>query len=1756
MFQSRFLLWILTALLFSISLVGWAQKNTGAEKNKVVVLSTDPDGLFQANKALQEIPSFRGYKIIWISLNQKIDANRRQNWEESGIQFLDQKNGREYLIAIPENWTAQHISNLQIPSFESRQHAEKLSTYLFSKINGYSENQLITIGILPFKAFKNANWSTLWNPEWGILKELWKGNVPRLLVSTTISKFNQLLEQPWIRSVDLENEEFIPLNQVASANGRIRFMSGNSGVYSTGLDGSGVSVAVGDGGLVDVHADLESRQVNFSGSRLPNFGNHQDHVSGTLAGGGSLQSDKMGMAPKARIINLQTSAAIANGVWLAQKENIHITNNSFGQTLQCDRAGLYNATSAFMDEQSNQVPTILHVVAAGNQGGSSCNDFPTGFQTIAEGYPVAKNALTVGSVLAKDEFAWFSSMGPIQDGRIKPEIVSDGNDIQSTVPQDQYAAKGGTSMATPVVSGLLALLTQRYKELHGGQQPEAALLKGIVCNAADDVGRPNVDFSTGFGRINGRKARKVIENQSFFERNLQSGEISSIPLVAPAQAQSVKVMLSWTDPAAALSSTKMLVNDLDISVKNAAGQTFFPWILMPTPSGVYQNAIRGIDTLNNIEQVTMPVFGGESIQVEIKAGTLASSQKCWVVVVWELPEIILTSPVRGEEVRANQNFTFRWDITALQINTLELEASSDSVQWNTWQTIAQPQILAGDFVLPNTSFQIIWYRLKAQTDVGLLYSNPVVCRVGKTPVLSFNPCANALKMNWTSQPDADFYKILILNFQKGEWETHSTSFSPETIIGGLENGKRYAFTVQPVFGGKPGLISPAKVISVNGTGTCPWNDIALKPNTSGIFFRQFTSVAPPDGNQMVRVKLANVGAIQISNQAILVKCRLPDGQILQKDLTATLSSGDSLEVVFNQGLTLENPGEYPILCWIANNPDNNRWNDTIKWTIRVVENPPRALPQNVNFENGIPESVGNTESGLLAGEFVDFISTNGGRMRTNMTGLPGAWGTGSLILDKAKVDGKTAEASAIMTLNLRDNILVDALYLHFQMIPFGQPGPGNGLWIRGNDQKTWKQVLDFSTENLQVGQINYFESINLSSHLDSNELGTSFQIKFTFSGQRPADILSPQGYAIDQILLLNPTRDVVVKQILSPASRCGGSENEKVKIRLWNESPAAAQSVQVGYSLHGIFYQKTINQIHGLDSLDVEFEENIPQQITGNLDLKVWAKAPNDNNFLNDTLQSDGIYWAPVIQKLPYYQGFEEASGGWRSYGKNSSWEWGKPSRQMAVLDTAANGEKVWATNLKGNYNPDEHSFLQSPCFNVSNLQGNLQCSFFGRFDTEPNYDFIWLEFSEDGKSWKKIGRVGKGTNGYNHASESWCGKRSRWQTISFPLHLDSVQNKNSLQFRFVFSSDLSNQGEGITLDDIHIEPSIEIGRNIKSSGEKITVNLLENNWKRLGIGNGRLAEIQSGETIPAFDCWENEGRSRAFGYTPYLDRNFVLHGSDSSAESATIRLFFTEEEALRIEANDPLVRSVQQLGIFQYRGVSADFDPENNNYVFGQKHFFSPNNLKKIPTSGGYYLEFDAIPDGEFYITNRNFDFGDQPLPVELLRFSAKRKNNNKVEISWETGSETNCERFDLSFSTNGRDYSKLQTITPKGLGHGFQYLTYHNLPHQETGWYRLDQFDLGNEIPQMFHTIIKSELSLDQAWQCGNPFSSKIEISGNFNDDWQAQLLDVSGKTLWSGTIEMLQKISTNNRPDGIFILQIASPEMVWTKRLVKTN
>src|SRR5262249_16814555 len=151
---------------------------------------------------------------------------------------------------------------------------------------------------------------------------------------------------------------------------------------------------------------------------------------------------------------------------------------------------------------SFDLPYLTNVFAAGNSGAMNCGVYSAGDGKVFSAYQSAKKIVCVGATDAFDAVAPFSNKGPVQDGRIKPDIISLGDKVWADWPVNIYSINRGTSMAAPGVAGGLALLVQRYRQLHSGADPENAFLKALLCNGATDLGNPGPDFTFGFGRMN------------------------------------------------------------------------------------------------------------------------------------------------------------------------------------------------------------------------------------------------------------------------------------------------------------------------------------------------------------------------------------------------------------------------------------------------------------------------------------------------------------------------------------------------------------------------------------------------------------------------------------------------------------------------------------------------------------------------------------------------------------------------------------------------------------------------------------------------------------------------------------------------------------------------------------------------------------------------------------------------------------------------------------------------------------------------------------------------------------------------------------------------------------------------------------------------------------------------------------------------------------------------------------------------------
>jgi len=253
---------------------------------------------------------------------------------------------------------------------------------------------------------------------------------------------------------------------------------------------------------------------------------------------------------------------------------------------------------------------------------------------------VAKNTLVVGAIndITADPYnsghvslTSYSSWGPTDDGRVKPDVVGNGVGLLSSIAtgDNAYASNSGTSMSAANVTGTAALLVEHYSDLFGSP-PMSATTKGLLIHTAFDAGNAGPDYAYGWGLVDAAAAANFLTaaragsaNPScLIMENSYSGTEWTLALQSDG-AGPLKATLVWTDPppivlpSSALDDpTSALVNDLDLWITGPGG-THYPWTLDPTnPSNP---AVRAAGNhRDNVEQVLVdtPAAGWFTIHVD------------------------------------------------------------------------------------------------------------------------------------------------------------------------------------------------------------------------------------------------------------------------------------------------------------------------------------------------------------------------------------------------------------------------------------------------------------------------------------------------------------------------------------------------------------------------------------------------------------------------------------------------------------------------------------------------------------------------------------------------------------------------------------------------------------------------------------------------------------------------------------------------------------------------------------------------------------------------------------------------------------------------------------------------------------------------------------------------------------------------------------------------------------------------------------
>lgn len=173
-----------------------------------------------------------------------------------------------------------------------------------------------------------------------------------------------------------------------------------------------------------------------------------------------------------------------------------------------------------------------------------------------------------------------------------------------------------------------------------------------------------------------------------------------------------------------------------------------------------------------------------------------------------------------------------------------------------------------------------------------------------------------------------------------------------------------------------------------------------------------------------------------------------------------------------------------------------------------------------------------------------------------------------------------------------------------------------------------------------------------------------------------------------------------------------------------------------------------------------------------------------------------------TVTGLPYTEDFESTNGGWITGGSNSSWQWGQPN--TTDIDTAGNGLNAWVTNLTGNYNNSESSYIQSPIIDASSTSNDLYYAFLGTYETESCCDEGWVEYSFDGTTWTKLVNGGVAQNWYNDLGNQWWDGTDLSWTTRFNV-IPGSAGQSHVQVRHRFGSDGSVVRDGFGVDSIYM---------------------------------------------------------------------------------------------------------------------------------------------------------------------------------------------------------------------------------------------------------------------------------------------------------------------------------------------------------------
>jgi hypothetical protein len=647
-----------------------------------------------------------------------------------------------------------------------------------------SDDSIYTVQVVDIQAFKQ--WLRDYSDSFAILHEHEASQTFIVRTLKTIDAVAKLINCESVTFVDkythvIEDETSNSFQDLSVSKVNIVHS-----VYPE-LSGEGMQVCVKERSFDTTDIDLAGRYI-YSPLADAEQSLHAGQMATIIAGGGNTTPKSKGVAWRSNVMSSSYNNLFPDDIAALTSRNVWVQNHSYGVSGN----NIYGAEARAYDVSANTDQRMLYIFSAGNSGNTvstsgSYAGIP-GYANLSGNMKMAKNILTVTAVDKNGAINTLNSSGPAYDGRVKPELTAFGSE--------------GTSDAAAMVSGISLLVQQVYKEQHHAL-PDAALVKAILIASSNDIGKAGIDFISGYGAVDAYKAVQLVKSSRLVNESIGNDEVKKINIDVPAGIKTLKIALTWNDPAAAAGDATALVNDLNSTLLYTSNQ-WKPWVLnhYPHVDSLALPAKRGEDHLNTVEYITVDNPAAGTYQLAVTAGSLATDSQNFHVAYWlDTADIFQwTYPTKSDQLEAAQPVYLRWNNTFDAAGTLEA-----SIDGGSYESVADNVALDNASYLWTPPAGLHTAVLRMQVNGIYIVSDTFTIAPAMQIQVGYN-CTDEVMLQWNKVPGAERYRLFTMqgNYMSPVMDATDTAF----IFRKDQYTSSY-FTVQPVLAGKPALRSEA-----------------------------------------------------------------------------------------------------------------------------------------------------------------------------------------------------------------------------------------------------------------------------------------------------------------------------------------------------------------------------------------------------------------------------------------------------------------------------------------------------------------------------------------------------------------------------------------------------------------------------------------------------------------------------------------------------------------------------------------------------------------------------------------------------------------------------------------------------------------------------------------------------------------------------------------------------------------------------------